>query len=253
MMMRKILQWPVAVALLIASIGGVLAGAGPTIASQNATPASTWSCANATPVDNTPMASMAMGTPRAGTGHADMAAGTPDAEVEFDQLYIDMMIPHHRSIVALATVALPELTDPRLVEIAENIIDTQRAEVERLMNLREEWYGSAEPAAMDTMYMEQTLEAMPSIDASMEVMQHLMSPEWEVATFCASDNPDLAFIEQAIPHHQMAVNASKDAVEKAVHPELVEIAQDVIESQQAQIDTLQTIRAEFTGKATPAS
>ncbi len=67
---------------------------------------------------------------------------------EFDLAYIDMMIPHHESIIALAEVALPELTDPRLIEIAHAIIDTQTVENETMHQLREEWYPGAETVSM---------------------------------------------------------------------------------------------------------
>jgi uncharacterized protein (DUF305 family) len=42
------------------------------------------------------------------------AAGMDHMAMEFDQMYIDMMIPHHQSIIALAQAALPRLTDERL-------------------------------------------------------------------------------------------------------------------------------------------
>lgn len=196
------------------------------------------------------------GTPAATPGmmmdHGSMDQGTPMAEmmmeVEFDQLYIDMMLPHHGSIVALAEVALPLLEDPRLQEMAQNIIDTQTAEQAELRDLREEWYGSPDPAPMDAMMM----EAMPGM-GSAEEMMNLMSAEVQVQTFCAADDYDLAFIEQTIPHHQMAVDASETAVEQAVHPELAAIAEGVIEAQQEEIDMLETIRAELAGEATPAT
>ena len=45
-------------------------------------------------------------------------------QVEFDLMYIDMMIPHHESVIALADVAVGELEDARLVTIAEAILET---------------------------------------------------------------------------------------------------------------------------------
>lgn len=171
-------------------------------------------------------------------------------QVEFDQLYIDMMLPHHGSIVALAGVALPLLEDGRLQEMAQNIIETQTAEQVELEALRSEWYGSPEPAPMDDAMMSMMMEAMPGTGSADEMMR-MMDAGSLIQAFCAADDFDLAFIDQTIPHHQMAIDASESALERAVHPEIANIAREVIEGQQAEIDELEMIRAELTGEATP--
>lgn len=188
-----------------------------------------------------------------GMAHSD---ATPGMEmhhgVEFDQLYIDMMLPHHGSIVALAEVALPLLEDPRLQEIAQNIIDTQTAEQAELKALRSEWYGSPEPAPMDDAMMSMMMEAMPGMGSADEQMQ-IMDAQWQIQTFCAAENYDLQFIDQTIPHHQMAIDSSESAAGQAVHSEIVAIAERVITDQQAEIEELEMIRAELSGEATPAA
>ena len=201
-----------------------------------------------------------VGTPAAAMdsmdhGSMDNGDATPGMEmqqVEFDQMYIDMMLPHHDSIVALAQVAMPLLEDPRLQEIAQIIIDTQTAEQAELEALRAEWYGSPDPAPMDDAMMSMMMEAMPGMGSAEEQMQ-IMDAQWQVQTFCAAEDYDLAFIDQTIPHHQMAIDASEIALDQAVHPELAAIAQEVIDAQQAEIDELETIRAELTGEASPAA
>jgi len=192
-------------------------------------------------------------TPAAAMASMDHGDATPAmamAQVEFDQMYIDMMVPHHESIVALAGVALPLLEDPRLQEIAVTIIETQTAEQVELEALRTEWYGSPEPAPMDDAMMAMMMEAMPGMGTAEEQMR-IMDAGWQISAFCAADSYDLAFIDQTIPHHQMAIDASEIAVEQAVHPEIATIAREVIAAQQAEIDELEMIRAELTGEATP--
>jgi len=184
--------------------------------------------------------------------NGDATPGMEMQQVEFDQMYIDMMLPHHDSIVALAQVAMPLLEDPRLQEIAQIIIDTQTAEQAELEALRAEWYGSPDPAPMDDAMMSMMMEAMPGMGSAEEQMQ-IMDAQWQVQTFCAAEDYDLAFIDQTIPHHQMAIDASEIALDQAVHPELAAIAQEVIDAQQTEIDELETIRAELTGEASPAA
>jgi uncharacterized protein (DUF305 family) len=198
------------------------------------------------------------GTPESGgmmdhSGHgAVMPMGTPGHggmmhEAEFDLMYIDMMIPHHESIIALATVAVDELTHPRLIEIANAIVATQQGEIDELKALRAEWYGDAAPVSMDQMM------GMPGMGSDMTVMDQQMSAVWQVQTFCAAEDKDLAFIDQVIPHHQMAIDTSLAAVDMATHPELVEIARNVITAQEGEIAELELIRAEIIGEATPAA
>jgi uncharacterized protein (DUF305 family) len=107
--------------------------------------------------------------------------------------------------------------------------------------------------AMDDHMMDMMMEAMPGMGSGMDMMGNQMSADWQVSTFCAADDPDLAFIEQVIPHHEMAVMASEDAITMAVHPEIADFAQRVITAQQTEIDELNVIWAELTGAATPAT
>jgi uncharacterized protein (DUF305 family) len=236
---RSLKTLGVAVVTPLVMIGASLFGVAS--AQEHSTPEDSYSCATSSPVS---------GTPAMDHGGAAMDMSM---EVEVDQLYIDMMLPHHGSIVALAEAALPELTDPRLQEMAQSIIDTQTAEQQELEQYREEWYGSAEPMALDQHMMDMMTIAMPSMESSMDTMMNQMSADYQVATFCAAEDPDLAFIDQTIPHHQMAIDASMDVLGKAVHPEIAEFAQKVIDAQQQEIDELTAIRAELKGESTPAT
>ncbi len=225
---------------IAAAVGAAILITSTTVALAHEDHGATPSCATA-------------GTPAADAGMAmDMGDGMDMemGDVEFDQLYIDMMLPHHGSIIALSQAALPELTDPRLQEIAQTIIEAQTAENAQLTEWRAAWYGSGEPAT-DMAMMELMLDAMPV--GTMDEMMREMDAAWQVAMFCAADDADLAFIDQVIPHHQMAIDASEVALERAVHPELAALAEDVIAAQQAEIEILTEIRAELEGAATPTA
>jgi uncharacterized protein (DUF305 family) len=96
------------------------------------------------------------------------------------------------------------------------------------------------------------MEMMPGMSGAMPQMASMMNAGDLVATFCAAENPDLAFIDLVIPHHQMAIAASEAALAQAEDQEIRNIAQDVIHAQQQENETLADIRAELTGEATPA-
>jgi uncharacterized protein (DUF305 family) len=235
------------VALVAALVLAVTPGAAHA-AQGEATPEAL-TCAEVAATPTTPMAGMGHGhghdaTPAAGMAHMDHGAD----QAEFDLMYIDMMIPHHESVVALAGVARSELTHPDLISMAEEIISTQDAEIEALRELRDEWYPGAPTVSMDEM-----MAGMPGMGIDMALMDQVMSPEWQVRSFCAADDKDLAFIDQVIPHHQMAVATSQDALEVAVHPELIVIAEQVIEAQQQEIAVVERVRGDLIAGATPSS
>jgi len=211
-------------------------------ARQHATPMAASCDTSATPLA-TPMSPMA--TPMAGMDHS--ATATPAASAEFDQSYIDMMIPHHASIIALAQAALPRLTDERLRSIAETIIQTQTAEIDELRDYRMEFYGSADPMPVDDAAM---MQMMGGMSMSMDEMMLMMDADALVATFCASANPDLAFIDLTIPHQQNAIAASNTALQQATHEEIRNLARRVIEDQQREIDELNTIRQDLAAAGT---
>jgi uncharacterized protein (DUF305 family) len=163
-----------------------------------------------------------------------------------------MMIPHHQSIIALAQAALPRLTDERLQEIANAVIETQGAEITQLQEYREAWYGDPTPMPMDEAMMAAMGQMMPGM-GDMEAMAAQMDAEALVAAFCAVENPDLGFIDLTIPHHAMAIAASEAALEQAAHPEIQEVAQQVIDAQQREIEELTAIRQSLAESATPSA
>lgn len=226
----------------------LISGAAPAFAVREATAVETCgSAAAATPMAALPIA----GTPV--TPMAEMGHGATGTEMDLDQIYIDMMIPHHQSIIAMARAALPRLSDERLHEIAGAVVATQQPEIEQLRAYRETFSGEAAPMPMDDAMMATMHEMLPHLSGTMDDMTLLMDAESLVAAFCAAEDPDLAFIDLTIPHHQMAIDASLAAVEQAGHPEIRDLAQRVIDAQQKEIETLMEIRGELAGNATPAA
>jgi len=78
-----------------------------------------------------------------------------------------------------------------------------------------------------------------------------MDAATQVTSFCSASDPDLAFIDLVIPHHESAIAASETALDQATHHRIRDFAKRVIADQQAEIEQLTAIRAELTGEATP--
>jgi uncharacterized protein (DUF305 family) len=58
----------------------------------------------------------------------------------FDKAFIDAMIPHHRSAIYMARIASKKSDNPRIRELAHNIVSAQKKEIEQMKRWRKEWY-----------------------------------------------------------------------------------------------------------------
>ena len=58
----------------------------------------------------------------------------------FDRAFIDGMVPHHESAIAMAEVAREETEDPEIRRIAEDIVSAQEREIAQMKQWRQEWY-----------------------------------------------------------------------------------------------------------------
>jgi len=194
-----------------------------------------------------------MMTPATGLPH-----GTPGAGMgmmgEFDLIFIDMMIPHHESAVAMAEVALVRAEREEIRQLAEDIIASQAAEIEQMREWREAWYPDAPAMPMDQMMemMGGMMEGMPGMPGP-DMMGMAMDVAAEVAALCAAPGPfDLAFIEMMIPHHLSAVVMAEVARQRATHDEIKEFAEAIIAEQEREIDLMRAWREAWFG-GTPAA
>jgi uncharacterized protein (DUF305 family) len=64
-----------------------------------------------------------------------LAKGEP-----FDEAFINAMIPHHQSAIEMAAVANEETENPRIEELAANIVSAQKREIVQMKRWREQWY-----------------------------------------------------------------------------------------------------------------
>lgn len=174
-----------------------------------------------------------------------------------EQLYIDMMIPHHVSIVALAKAALPSLHDDRLRDMATAIVATQEAEIAELRAMRADRFGSPDPMSMDEDMLAALHVLMPgdapgghATGTTTPDMAMQMDAAALIAAFCQAENPDLAFASLTLAHHQMAVDSSRGLLESTQDAELRDLAEQVIAAQKAEIGILRHVLDE-SAVATP--
>jgi uncharacterized protein (DUF305 family) len=154
--------------------------------------------------------------------------GSFNEEKPFDLQFIDQMIMHHQGAIMSSEHMISDSERPELRQLAENIQESQSEQIEQMQEWREEWYG--DDAGQDSGVMDPSQMDVMMGDGMMGgSMQGMMS----------GDMADVMFLRMMIPHHQLAIDMSEEALVKAEHPELKELAQTIIDEQSAEIELMQ--------------
>jgi uncharacterized protein (DUF305 family) len=158
---------------------------------------------------------------------SQMMRSFDEEEKLFDLQFIDKMIPHHQSALMSSEHMISNSKRPEMRQLYENIQKSQSEQIEQMQEWRKEWYPDAgQPSGM--MGEEQTGSMMGNgmMDGSMQGMM-------------GGNALDTMFLKMMIPHHQMAVDMSDEALSKAEHPELRALAQEIRDEQSSEIKLMQ--------------
>ena len=164
-----------------------------------------------------------------GAGHGSMPTTTAGAAgaAEYDQTFIDAMVPHHQAAIDMAKIAQQQAEHPELKQLADAIVADQDGEIARMRGWRKAWYGS------DTIPTSGMAgHQMGGLDVDLQQLER-------------AQPFDRAFIDAMIPHHQSAIDMAKEAQARATHPEIKQLAAEIIAAQQREIDQMKAWRAEW--------
>ena len=170
-------------------------------------------------------------------GHGDMGKKGQDtkmADVPYDLRYIDMMIEYHQMGINIAKMAQNQTSHTELKTHATKMIEDQQKDEDQLKKWRDEWYAGK-----------------PKSDH--KNMPGMKMPQMDMGKLLAASGNDfdVTFIDISAPHHQMAIDMSKDALKKAQHASLKAFARMTIDKQQKEKAQLSKWRAVW-GKGAPA-
>jgi uncharacterized protein (DUF305 family) len=150
-----------------------------------------------------------------------------EADVEF----VQGMIPHHEGAIEMSELVFDRTERPELIELAEEIIEVQDAEIDQLRSMLDRM-GSDEMPMNDMNDMNDMdgmdHDAMGMMDE--QDMQELRGLEGEAF--------ERRFLEGMIRHHEGAIDMAEQAKATGDDPEVAEVADDVIAAQEAEIDQM---------------
>jgi uncharacterized protein (DUF305 family) len=145
--------------------------------------------------------------------------------VPFDSAFIDAMVPHHRSAIAMAKAALRAgLSESDLISVADNIVSSQQTEINQMRGWRENWFGSSviDPRGADSLRLTETEMGM----------QH-------GADFSGAEDVNQAFATMMIDHHRGAIRMAELAQEQGRHEQIKSLADAIIAAQEKEIAVME--------------
>jgi uncharacterized protein (DUF305 family) len=137
-----------------------------------------------------------------------------------DEMFVTMMIPHHEQAIEMADLMLAKNdVDPQVVDLAQRIKDAQRPEIDTMLGWLDDWGIDYD-------------DSMGGMDYGGGMMS-----AGDMAALESADGPQASrlFLEQMIVHHEGAIDMAQSAATSGQNPNVVALAEQVIEDQTAEI------------------
>ncbi len=176
----------------------------------------------------------------ASSGFAHNPGGKPDPMnasleklkgAEFEQSFLQQMIQHHRSGIAMAKLASAQTTRTELRDLASKMIATQQQEIDKMSAWLKSWYNASAKEV-----------ANEAADKEMKMHMSMFNGKRD-ADF------DKAFLEMMPKHHHAGVEMAEQAEKKATHSELKEFAAKLAKDQEQEMKQMKEWAQSWFGPA----
>lgn len=154
------------------------------------------------------------------------ATAAPAADATMETHFMQMMIPHHQGAIEMAELVPQRAQHAELKTLATGIISDQSQEIADMTGWLQSWYNTTPQAGMGMM-PGMNMGMMPGMNMGMGDMDRLRSLQ--------GDAFDREFLLEMRVHHQSAVMMAQMVLPATTHPELKQLAENIIRSQNAEI------------------
>lgn len=148
---------------------------------------------------------------------------------QIDAHFIEQMIPHHEDAIFMADLALEKAKHQEIRQLAQDIKRTQSEEIDQMRAWYKSWFGDDVSDVFSV-----TGHGMGSSIMHMG----MMGDATDIARLSNSSDFDKAFIEEMIPHHQMAVMMATMLQTTTSRPEMKQLAKNIIDAQSREINSM---------------
>ena len=132
---------------------------------------------------------------------------------EFEVEWMSMMIEHHQGAIDMSKLVATRAMHQEVKDVAQNIITAQTTEITEMTGWLQQWYGTTPVQGM-----------MHGMDMAAQLQS------------LSGDQFDKQFLTMMTEHHQGAIAMAQLVPERATHQELKTLSQNIITSQQAEVD-----------------
>jgi uncharacterized protein (DUF305 family) len=138
--------------------------------------------------------------------------------IKNDREFLEHMVPHHQDAIDASRVVANRTGSAEVKQLTESIIAAQDKEISDMKAWYKSWYGVEFPATT-------------SYKAMMSDYQNV-----------SQESMDDKYLSEMIVHHQLAIDTARVIRDKAEHAEVKSLAQNIIDSQQTEIDKMKEMR-----------
>jgi uncharacterized protein (DUF305 family) len=180
-----------------------------------------------------------------GTDHGNTPTSTGAAQEanhnEADMAFAQQMVPHHQQALEMAELAASRASNDKVKDLANRIKAAQDPEIQQMNGWLAEW-GASSTSPSTGMNHGSTTSSAPGMDHGSEpgMMTDDEMRQLEQASGATFDH---MFLEMMIKHHEGAVEVATIEVEQGANAQAKELAQQIIDTQQAEITEMQELQA----------
>lgn len=156
----------------------------------------------------------------------------------FNQADVDFasqMLPHHAQAVQMVVMAQGRELDAPVAALMEDIRGAQVPEIETMSDWLTTWGEPIPETSLDHANAEKELADMDDMGA----MPGMMTAEQMVSLEDASGSAfQTLWLQMMISHHDGAIEMARTEIENGSNAEAVALAEDIVESQTAEIESM---------------
>ncbi|WP_327151369.1 DUF305 domain-containing protein [Nocardia sp. NBC_01329] len=173
------------------------------------------------PIADTATTSVAVG----GAATAPVAGDHNQADIRF----AEEMIPHHRQAVEMAALVPSRSSDPAVIDLAARIQQAQDPEIATMTGWLQSWGVATTEGGGHSGMGHGTMPGMMT-DEQMGQLEAARGPDF-----------DRMWLSMMIAHHEGAVRMAETELAEGIAPDARALAQQIIDSQQAEIQQMQAM------------
>jgi len=158
------------------------------------------------------------------TGAHDTGSSMMGIAAMGERPFLQQMVPHHRSAVEMAELALEKTSRPEIRRLAQQIVSAQESEIVDMGRWHRDWFG------------EDLVASTSGLHANVDMT------ELEQAT---GDDFDRAFLRLMIAHHASAIMMAESVMIGSPREELGSLTDEITAAQAKEIGQMQQWREQW--------